>query len=105
MLSLINSLLAQTSNPSHPAKDILDQFLMFIYSIAHYIGLGIVKVINLILPMLEDLETLVDPIGFLALITIFIILVTVVRKVAWVIIITGWLLLGVRISLMLLGVV
>lgn len=102
MLSLLVSLIGQT--PRQSTGDIVNQALTFIYSIAHYIGQGIVEVLRTILPSLESLEKIVDPIGFLALLTIFIILVTVVRKVAWAIIVIGWLLIGVRISLVLLGV-
>ncbi|MGQ9702168.1 MAG: hypothetical protein ACUVQT_06910 [bacterium] len=87
-----------------PVKDIVTQFFAFVYSIAHYIGLGIVEVIKLILPMLENLDALVDPIGFLAILTIFIVIVSVARKIAWIIVIVGWVLILLRMVLMILNI-
>lgn len=72
-----------------PTKDILTQLFAFIYSIAHYIGLGIVKLIQYILPMLKELEILADPIGFLAILTLFVVLVSTARKIDWIIVIVG----------------
>lgn len=86
------------------AKDILTQVFAFLYSIAHYLGLGIVKLIQYILPMLKELDTLVDPIGFLAILTIFIIVVSIARKIAWIIVIVGWVLILLRIILMIVGI-
>lgn len=92
------------TNKEEVAKDILTQVFAFIYSIAHYIGLGIVKLIQYILPMLKELETLADPIGFLAILTIFIIVVSIARKIAWIIVIIGWILILLRIILMIIGI-
>jgi hypothetical protein len=84
-----------------PAKpDLLTQLLGFLYSIAHYVGLGIVQLIRYVLPSARGLETMADPIGFMALLTIFVILATVVRKVALIILIAGWALIFVRVILM-----
>lgn len=103
MLIPINFLVVQIPNPSQSTQSILDQLLTFIYSIAHYIGLGLVNIIQSILPMIKDLETIVDPVGFLVILTIFIILVAAFRKLAWFIVIAGWLLISARITLMVLG--
>jgi flagellar biosynthesis protein FliP len=43
---------------------------------------------------------LVDPIGFLGILTIFVVLVSVARKVAVVVLVAGWALILVRIVLM-----
>jgi hypothetical protein len=43
---------------------------------------------------------LVDPIGFLGILTIFVVLVSVARKVAVVVLAAGWALILVRIVLM-----
>ena len=99
-----NSLVLITVTTVSPQKDILTQLFAFIYSIAHYIGLGIVKLIQYILPMLKEIETLADPIGFLTILTLFIIIVSVARKIAWIVIIVGWILIIIRIVLMILGI-
>ena len=98
-----NFLITQVPKSSEGSKSLLDQLLPFIYSIAHYIGLGIVTAIKTILPMLKNLDTLTDPIGFLAILSLFIILVSTARKIAWIIVLVGWVLIAIRIILMLLG--
>lgn len=94
----------QSQKALQPAQDLLTQLLAFIYSIAHYIGLGVIKLLKYMMPMLKELEVLADPIGFLVILTIFIIVVSIARKVAWVIVIVGWILILIRIVLMILGV-
>ena len=81
-------------------KDLLTQLMGFLYSAAHYLGLGVVAVVQRILPSAKALETLADPIGFLAVLTIFVVLVSVARKVAVVVLIAGWALIFIRIVLM-----
>ncbi len=80
--------------------DLLTQILGFLYSSAHYLGEGIVQLVKYVLPFATGLETLADPIGFMAILTVFVILATVVRKVALIILIAGWALIFVRIVLM-----
>jgi hypothetical protein len=81
-------------------KDLLTQLMGFVYSAAHYLGVGIVAVVQRILPSAKSLQTLVDPIGFLGILTLFVVLVSVARKVAIVVLIAGWALIFVRIVLM-----
>jgi len=81
-------------------KDLLTQLMGFLYSAAHYLGLGIVGVVQRILPSVKTLEMLADPIGFLGILTIFVVLVSVARKVAIVVLVAGWALIFVRIVLM-----
>jgi hypothetical protein len=80
--------------------DLLTQIFGFLFTAARYLGQWIVKLIQLILPSVKDLSTLAEPIGFLALLTIFVVLTTVARKVALIIVIAGWALILVRILLM-----
>ncbi len=82
------------------SPDLLTQILGFLYSSAHYFGLGIVQLVKYVLPSARELQTLADPIGVMALLTVFVILATVVRKVALIILIAGWALIFVRIVLM-----
>lgn len=79
--------------------DLLTQLMGFLYSGAHYAGLGIVGIIRNILPQAGNLDQVVDPVGFLALLTVFVILTAVVKKVAVVALVAGWALILVRIVL------
>jgi hypothetical protein len=86
-----------------PWKDILSALLTFLYSIAHYVGMFLVYLLGRVLPVAKVPTDLVDPLGYLALLTAFLILVQVAKKVAWIIVLAGWILILVRIILALLG--
>ena len=86
-----------------PWKEILSGVLTFLYSIAHYVGMLVVFLLGQLLPAAKVPGDLVDPIGYLALLTAFIILVQVAKKIAWIVIVIGWALILVRIVLGLLG--
>ena len=85
-------------------QDTLTQIMAFAYSIAHYLGTWIVALIQQILPMAKELSTLADPIGYLAILSIFVIIATTAKKVAFIVLLVGWVLIIVRIVLMALGV-
>jgi hypothetical protein len=79
----------------------VDQVLTFVESISNYLGQGLLYVLNLITGnrLSKDLE---KPIGYLALITlilVFFALIDFARKVIWIGVIIGWVLLIVRIVL------
>ena len=86
-----------------PWKDILSTLLTFLYSIAHYVGMLVVYLLGRVLPAAKIPTDLVDPLGYLALLTAFLILVQVAKKIAWIIVIAGWILILVRIGLALAG--
>ncbi|MBI3997702.1 MAG: hypothetical protein HY355_01625 [Armatimonadetes bacterium] len=89
--------------PGGAGPGTLDQILQFIYTIAHAIGQAVVGAIQRILPQAQIPQDLVDPIGFLTVLTGFVILVGVARRIAWIIVVAGWLLIGVRLALILVG--
>ena len=82
----------------------LTQIMAFAHSIAHYLGTWIVALAQKILPMAKELSTLADPIGYLVILSIFVIIATTAKRVAIVIVLVGWVLIIVRIVLMTLGV-
>lgn len=81
-------------------KDLLTQLMGFVYSAAHYLGLGIVAVVQRILPSAKNLALLADPIGFIGILSLFVVLVSVARRVAIIVLVAGWALILVRIVLM-----
>jgi len=85
-------------------QDILTQIMAFAHSIAHYLGTWIVALAQKILPMAKELSTLADPIGYLAVLSVFVLIATLAKRVAIVIVLVGWVLIVVRIVLMALGV-
>jgi hypothetical protein len=85
-------------------QDTLTQIMAFAHSIAHYLGTWIVALVQKILPMTTELSTLADPIGYLAILSIFVIVTATAKKVAIAILLVGWVLIILRIVLMALGV-
>ncbi len=82
-----------------PLNAILHQILTFLYFLAHQIGLGIVKVVQPLFPRSIFPDSLIDPIGFLIILTVFMLLVGIAKKIAWLIVCAGWILLFIRILL------
>jgi hypothetical protein len=80
--------------------DLLTQLFGFLYSGARYLGLGIAQIIKYMLPSVTGLDVLAEPLGFMALLTLFVILTSTVRKVALIVLIAGWGLLLIRLLLM-----
>ena len=80
--------------------DTLTQVMGPIYSAAHYLGLFVISLVKKILPMVENLDSLADPIGFLAILTILVIITATIRKVAFIIVLAGWALILIRVLLM-----
>ncbi|MEE8593365.1 MAG: hypothetical protein V3T03_04480 [Candidatus Bipolaricaulota bacterium] len=83
------------------AASALDQGLTYIDSVATYLGQGVLYIINLITDDRVSSE-LEKPIGYLALITVLLILFGLLdfaRRIIWIGIIVGWVLLVVRIIL------
>ncbi|MDP2209735.1 MAG: hypothetical protein Q8K98_13335 [Bacteroidota bacterium] len=88
--------------PNNTQKDILSLILEFVYTTANFFGHKIVEGIIVIFPNANTLYQLTDPIGLLAIITIILIIAQIAKKVAWVIVGVGWVLILVRIVILLL---
>ena len=92
----MNSLLLQETT-SKTVNAVLHDVLTFIYFLAHQIGLGIIKVVQSIFPGVVFPGNLIDPLGFLVILTLFVLLVSLAKKIAWILIIAGWILLLIRV--------
>lgn len=84
-------------------SDTAGQVLQFVYVLAHGLGQAIVRGIQTVVPQTPIPQDLIDPIGFLAVLTLFVLLAGVARRVAWVVLVVGWVLIAVRIALVLAG--
>jgi len=98
----MNILFAQTATNVKPLDGIIHKLLTFIYFLAHQIGLGIIKLVQAIFPRSIFPDSLIDPLGFLVILTLFIFLVGVAKKIAWIIVGVGWVLLFIRIIMVIL---
>jgi hypothetical protein len=86
------------------SPDLLTQIFGFLSTTARYVGQGVVGLIQYILPSVKGLGTLAEPIGFLSLLTLFVILTSAARKVALIILLVGWFLILVRFLLMVFAI-
>jgi len=90
---MINILFVQDTTLS----EILHKILTFVYSLAHQIGLWIVKIFQAIFSHNIFPDSIIDPLGFLIILTLFIFLVDYSRRAAWIIVGIAWILLFIRI--------
>jgi hypothetical protein len=95
----MNTLFVLETKSLKPLNEILHSVLTFIYFLAHQIGLGIIKAVHTVIPGIDFPSSIVDPLGFLVILTLFMFLVSVElgKKIAWIIIAAGWILLLIRI--------
>jgi hypothetical protein len=82
------------------SPDLLTLIFGFLSTTARWVGQGIVQLVQYILPSVKELSTLAEPIGFLSLLTVFVILTSAARKVALIILLVGWVLILIRLLLM-----
>jgi len=94
---MMSSLLIQEATDPNSLSAVLHKILTFIYFIAHQAGLGIIKLLQTLVPSAKFPESVIDALGLLIVLTLFMFLVSVAKKVAWVIVCLGWILLLIRI--------
>ncbi len=85
---------------SFSARDILIQLLTFVSSGAHYLGALLAGLLNHLLPKVQIPADLIDPLGYLLVLTLFLVLVQVARKLATIVVMVGWVLMIVRIVML-----
>lgn len=82
--------------------DMLTVVMAFIYTIGHLIAEKVVLIIQtasgVIIP-----PTIVDTIGLLIVLTIFLSLADIAKKIVWTIVVLGWILIILRIVLLMIG--
>ncbi len=93
--------LANTALAVFPVKDFVEQLLTFTYSLAHYLGKFVIYLFGSVIPQYSLHQDLADPIGFLVVITGFLLLYKVAQKVAWGILMVGWLFAAIRVLIVL----
>jgi len=83
-------------------EDVLTSVLAFIYTIGHWIGRGVVGLIEGISGVAIP-ASLVDGVGMLAILTIFLAIAEVAKKAIWIVVAVGWVLIVVRIVILMFG--
>ncbi len=84
------------------AEDILTTVMAFIYTIGHWIGEKIVELLQSLTGVTIPVE-IIDAIGVLVILTIFLAIAEVAKKAIWVIVAVGWILIILRIAILMIG--
>lgn len=83
-------------------EDTLTTIFAFIYTIGHWIGEKIVELIQTISGVAIPLS-IVDAIGMLVILTIFLGIAEVAKKAIWIVVAVGWVLIILRIVMLMIG--
>lgn len=83
--------------------DILTLILGFIYTIGYFIGDKAVWTIEIISGKIIPTEV-TNTIAMLVILTIFLSLVDVAKKIVWIVVIIAWILIIVRIVMLMVGI-
>lgn len=84
------------------AETFLESVLSFIYTIGHWIGAKIVELIEFISGIIIP-PPIVDAIGMLVILTIFLAIAEVAKKAIWVVVVIGWIFIFIRILMLMIG--
>lgn len=91
-------LVGQAGGGSDGLRSFFDQVLTFLYTAAHWLGQVVENIVQAIVGYALPTD-LIDPIGFLILLTIFLAISEIAKRLAWVIVVAGWVLIVIRIVL------
>lgn len=83
-------------------ENILENLLTFIYTLGHWLGEKIVELIQYITNIKLGQE-IVDAIGMLVILTIFLAIAEVAKKAIWIVVAIGWVLIFIRILMIMIG--
>ncbi len=84
------------------AETILENLLTFIYTLGHWLGEKLVELIQYVSGLKLGQE-IVDAIGMLVILTIFLAIAEVAKKAIWIVIAIGWVLIIIRILMLMIG--
>ncbi|CAG0993570.1 MAG: hypothetical protein MPEBLZ_00776 [Candidatus Methanoperedens nitroreducens] len=84
------------------AETLLEDVLSFIYTIGHWIGQKIVELIQFISGVILP-QSIVDAIGMLVVLTIFLAIAEVAKKAIWIVVALGWVFIIIRILMLMIG--
>ena len=84
------------------AETLLENVLSFIYTIGHWIGAKIVELIQYISGIIIP-PTIVDAIGMLVILTIFLGIAEIAKKAIWIVVAIGWVFIIIQLLMLMIG--
>jgi hypothetical protein len=82
--------------------EVLTKILQFLHTIASWIGGLIATIIHSILPSVTVPNDLVEAIGLMAILTIFLLIMQIAKKLTWIVVVVGWVLIIARIVIIMI---
>jgi hypothetical protein len=82
--------------------EILTKILQFLHTIASWIGGLIATIIHSILPSVTVPNDLAEAIGLMAILTIFLLIMQIAKKLTWIVVVVGWVLIVARIVIIMI---
>ena len=83
-------------------ETLLEDGLSFRYTIGHWIGEKIVELIQFISGIILP-QSIVDAVGMLVILTIFLAIAEVAKKAIWIVVALGWVFIVIRILMLMIG--
>lgn len=77
-------------------RDAFTKVLEFLYTVAHWIGQVVANLVHSIVPTVIVPSSLVDAIGFLGLLTVFLAVAEIAKRLVWIVVAVGWILIVIR---------
>ncbi len=94
--------LLDVANPAEGGKSdlrgILDQALTFLSTAAHWLGQLVASIVQAIVHYTLPTD-LIDPIGVLILLTALLAISAIAKRLVWIIVLVGWILIIIRIAM------
>lgn len=102
MISLWLSIASQVEGAKSSLRSLLDQALTFLYTAAHGLGQLVANIVEAIVHYQLPAD-LLDPLGLLILLTALLAVAEFAKRLVWIIVLVGWILIVIRIALEVLG--
>jgi len=84
------------------SETLLENVLSFIYTIRHWIGEKVVLLIQYVSGVIIP-PSIVDAIGMLVILTIFLAIAEFAKKAIWIVVVIGWIFIIIRIFMLMIG--
>ncbi len=84
------------------AETFIESVLSFIYTIGHWLGAKIVELIQYISGVIIP-PGIVDAIGMLVILTIFLGIAEIAKKAIWIVVAIGWVFIIIRLLMLMIG--
>jgi len=87
----------ESLNNKMSIPDIIDTILSTVTNAVNWSGAAILNILQSIFPDVHLPEYLVEPLGYLVVLSILVLFIQTLRRIVWMLVVAGWLLMLIRI--------